>query len=207
MCCRYFIDDHADELLPYFEAAEKSPLTEKLVAKLGRPLRIRGEVRPTDLAAALARSKQGGTAAFPMIWGYSVEGAKGPVFNARSETAGERPMFRDGWASRRCVIPASGFYEWGPGADETKTKYAIQPMGAAVTFLAGIYRFEERRGVRYPAFTILTREALGGMTAIHDRMPVILAREQIADWLDPAADPATVVRHAIRDLTLEEAAG
>jgi len=212
MCCRYYIDDTADELLPYFEEAEKSPLTEKLVAKLGKALVTRGEVRPTDMVAGIALNKRGETAAFPMVWGYSVQGARGPVFNARSETAGERPMFRDGWTNRRCVLPASYFFEWGMPSDYSgegpggkKIKYAIQPKGEAVTWLAGIYRFEESGGVRFPVFTILTKDAVGDMRAVHDRMPVMLKKERIPAWLSPSSDPKRVLAEAIGDLAIERA--
>ena len=214
MCCRYFIDDKADELLPYFESAVHSSLTEKLVAKLGKPLITKGEIRPTNMVVGIALNKRGLTSTFPMIWGYSAQGGRGPIFNARSETAGEKSLFKDGWANHRCIIPASFFFEWGIPADDLengtagkqKTKYAIQPKGASSTWLAGIYRLEESNGVQYPAFTILTKEATGQMTSIHDRMPVLFQQEKITDWLSPDIDPSLTIRHALRDLVVETTA-
>ncbi len=213
MCCRYYIDDGADELLPYFEAAEQSSLTEKLVAKLGKALITKGEVRPTDMVAGIALNKRGMMATFPMVWGYTNRGAKGPVFNARSETAGEKPLFKDGWVNHRCIIPASYFFEWGirgedpddGKAGKQKTKFAIQSKNATVTWLAGIYRIEENNGLRYPAFTILTRAAAGEMTSIHDRMPIIFRKEQIPDWLAPGIDPVQTIRRATTELVVEKA--
>ena len=215
MCCRYFIDDKADELLPYFESAVHSSLTDKLVAKLGKPLVTTGEVRPTNMTAGIALNKRGIVSTFPMVWGYSVQGGRGPVFNARSETAAEKPLFKEGWKNHRCIIPASYFFEWGYPADEAengtagrqKTKFAIQPKGACSTWLAGIYRLEESNGVQFPAFTILTKEATGQMSSIHERMPVMLRQDQISDWLSPDIDPEGIVRRSIRDLVIEKAAG
>lgn len=214
MCCRYFIDDTADELLPDFEAAAQSSLTVKLVAKLGKGLKTKGEVRPTDMVTGIALNRNGVMTTFPMVWGYSVQGAKGPVFNARTEKAGEKQMFKDGWTSRRCIIPASYFFEWGlpsdlldEGTAGKKIKFAIQPKGETVTWLAGIYRIEESGGVKFPAFTILTKAALGQMTTIHDRMPVIFKKEQITEWLSPDVDPAKTIRQAVYDLVVEKAVG
>ena len=213
MCCRYYIDDTADELLPYFEAAVQSPLTAKLVAKLGKALKTKGEVRPTDMVTGIALNSRGVVKTFPMVWGYSVQGAKGPVFNARSETAGEKPMFKDGWENRRCIIPSSYFFEWGyPSesdegntAGKGKTKFVIQPKGETVTWLAGIYRLEENGGLRFPVFSILTKAAIGQMSTIHDRMPVIFRKEQIPEWLAPSGDPAKMIRLAVNDLVVEKA--
>jgi putative SOS response-associated peptidase YedK len=209
MCCRYFIDDKADELLPYFEEAESSSLAEKMTAKLSRPLVTSGEVRPTDMVPVLARGRSGGLRYFPMIWGFRQSGRA--VFNARSETAAEKPLFRDGWKTRRCIVPASCFFEWGPppSPDEgavKRVKYAVQPAGASVTWLAGLYRLEEEGGLTFPVFTVLTKDAEGRMSDIHERMPVMLPGEMIGSWTDPGEDPAKLLRHAVKDV-IAEAAG
>ena len=208
MCCRYFIDDKADELLPYFEEAEESPLAGKMTAKLSRPLVTSGEVRPTDMVPVIARNRAGGIGCFPMIWGYRQSGR--PVFNARTETAAQKPLFRDGWTSRRCIVPASCFFEWGPSASqdeesEKRVKYVIQPEGASVTWLAGIYRLEKEGDLTFPVFTILTKDAVGRMSEIHDRMPVMFPGELIGSWIDPEADPEKLLRHAVKNVFAEEA--
>ena len=95
MCCRYYLDDSTSFLAPYAKSAADSPLTEKMAAKLGRTLVVRGEVRPTDMVPAVALGRQGTAGTFPMIWGYSGTGRKAPIFNARSESAGEKPMFAE----------------------------------------------------------------------------------------------------------------
>ena len=146
---------------------------------------------------------------------YSVQGGRGPVFNARSETAAEKPIFKEGWEKHRCIIPASYFYEWGYPAEDVengtagrqKTKFAIQPKGACSTWLAGIYRLEESNGVQFPAFTILTKEATGQMSTIHDRMPVMFRQDMVSDWLSPDVDPARMIKRALHELVIEKAVG
>ena len=123
-------------------------------------------------------------------------------------------MFRDGWASHRCIIPASFFFEWGMVADSSnespaakKTKFAIQPKGESVTWLAGISRLEESYGVQFPVFSILTKDAVGEMRSVHDRMPVMFRKEMIPEWLSQNRDPARTIRNAIQDLVIEKAVG
>ena len=205
MCCRYFIDDTADELLPYIEAAAQSKLAERMIAKLARPLKQKGEIFPTDMVPVVARSRSGAVSAFPMVWGFRSPVSKTPVFNARSESAAEKAMFRESWQSHRCIIPASYFFEWGKAPDSPdKVKYAIQPRGADAMWMAGLYRYEQAGDFSYPVFTILTRDSAGEMAAIHERMPVILPQGMIEHWLAPDESPEKVLRRALCDLVTEE---
>ena len=124
------------------------------------------------------------------------------------ETADQKPTFRECWQRRRCIIPASFYFEWEhltkpDGTKETGDKYAIQPAGATVTWLAGLYRMENG----YPFFTILTRPPVGEVGRIHDRMPLILPETAIAGWIDPAS-PADTVKEisaaALTEMVLEK---
>jgi len=124
-----------------------------------------------------------------MRWGF--EGYKGrPVINARSETALEKPMFQTSMRERRCLIPASGYYEWmkAEGAGR-KTKYQFYTPGGSLYF-AGFYRLEKNSVL--PHFVILTRQAVGDAEAIHDRMPVILPEKHIEAWLHGNPDAQTI---------------
>ncbi|MBR4204450.1 MAG: SOS response-associated peptidase [Clostridia bacterium] len=210
MCCRYYIDDKADEFAEYFKQAAASPLKDKMVARLARPLRISGEISPTDMVPVLAWDKKGSIRAFPMVWGFTPEPSRRgrPLVNARVETAAVVPSFRDAWASHRCIIPASYFFEWGPPQSEDnvrltkagKARYIIQSKGTSPTWLAGLYHTETVSGLTYPSFTILTRDSAGDMRAIHNRMPVILPSSFMEEWITPQKDPAKLIRYALTDL-------
>ena len=199
MCCRYLLEE-SPELRPIVEAMNRSPLAGKVFP--AGSLRAAGEVRPADAAPVLARSRQGQPLVFPMKWGFT---GKGLVFNARSETAADKPMFRDSWAARRCAVPASCYFEWehreGPGGKKvTGRKYRLQTE-SALTWLCGLYRMEE--GV--PCFVVLTREAGDGIRFIHDRMPLILPEDAARKWLLPDSDPGELLSLARTDLLFRPA--
>ena len=71
-----------------------------------------------------------------------------------------------------------------------------------MTYLAGLYRIEEERGLRYPVFTVLTREPGEILSKIHNRMPVILPEDAISDWIKPDADPGRIVSEALADMDM-----
>ncbi|MBQ1504729.1 MAG: SOS response-associated peptidase family protein [Oscillospiraceae bacterium] len=204
MCCRFYME-MSEDLRPIVEAANRSQLGEKMVAKLGRPVKTQGEARPTDLVPVLAPNRAGKQTVFPMVWGFSLEGRTSPVINARVETAAQKPTFRESWQSRRCVIPASYYFEWehltnAAGQKKTGDKYMLQTYGSEMTWLAGLYRIETCRGLSYPVFTILTRAPGEKLRFIHDRMPLVLPREAVYDWIRPDGDPDEVAKQALTEL-------
>ena len=205
MCCRYYME-LSPELRPYVEAAERSPLTEKLVARLARPLITEGEVRPTNLVPVVAPSRSQKAAVYPMVWGFT--GPTSPLVNARSETANVKPTFQESWQKRRCAIPASWYYEWehftsADGRKKTGEKYMIQPKGAKLMFLAGLYRLEEQKGITVPVFTVLTKEPTEELRRIHDRMPVILPQSAVGKWIEPSARAEDCMQLALSDMIAE----
>ena len=108
-------------------------------------------------------------------WGFPGPGGKGLVFNARSESVTEKPMFREGVARRRVAVPVSWFYEW----NKSKEKYTFTREGSRVLFLAGFYnRYQDGEH-----FVILTTEANSSMAPVHSRMPLILDKDQVRDWI------------------------
>ena len=163
----------------------------------GDQLKMSGEIFPGDTAAAIANSRAGIPSAFPMLWGFALGDGR-TVINARSETAAQKPMFADGMAQRRCVIPASGYYEWEKRGG-MRIRYAIRSEEGGCSWMAGIYRLEKNCA----SFVILTREPAENIAFIHDRMPVLLPETAIADWLDPVCPSTQVLRQAVLSVAFE----
>jgi putative SOS response-associated peptidase YedK len=105
--------------------------------------------------------------------------------NARSESAASKPMFRDAWRHRRCLVPADGWYEWTPGVGGKDPWYFALPDGTPLG-LAGLWaawRGADGRVVESAA--ILTRPATPELAALHERMPALVDPADYAAWLDP----------------------
>lgn len=113
-----------------------------------------------------------------MLWGFSNPYRKGLIINARAETVREKNLFADSIMNRRCLIPASGFYEWDP----YKARFRFSHPDDELLLLAGIYH--EEHGAPAPHYTILTTQANESMIPVHDRMPVIISRDEIHPWLN-----------------------
>ena len=117
-------------------------------------------------------------------WGFPSFKGKGLIINARSETVSEKPMFRAPFQKRRCLVPATGFFEWKKDGNK-KTKHFIS-IDNKLFYMAGIYWFfrdKNDESIIFPAFTILTTCANKKMQAIHDRMPVIIDENNMEKWL------------------------
>ncbi|MFT4052384.1 MAG: SOS response-associated peptidase [Microbacterium sp.] len=135
----------------------------------------------------------------PARWGLVPPWAKdlsigAKAFNARTEDAAHRPMFRQALATRRAVVPASGYYEWRAEAGG-KTPYYIHPADDAPLLFAGLYQWwrDPAKAADDPArwllsFTIMTRSAVGSLASIHDRMPLFLDPDHADVWLDPTTE-------------------
>jgi len=114
--------------------------------------------------------------------------------NARAETLARRPAYRAAFESRRCVVPADGFYEWS-GPKQARQPHWFHPPRGGLLLLAGLY--ETWRAAPDHAevtFTIITTTANAVVASIHDRMPVILNDEQADTWLYARSEPATLQR-------------
>ena len=130
------------------------------------------DICPDD-NAVIIMSGDGKLKAARMKWGFRDDFHNSMVINARAETADSKPMFSESLKERRCLIPASGFYEW----NASKTKYRF--TGGGLMFLAGIYRQENGED----HYTILTTDANDSMRPVHNRMPVMIDRSEIRAWL------------------------
>ena len=156
-----------------------------------------GEVFPGDFAGVIASDRKLEPQAFGMKWGYNLPDGK-LIFNARSETAAQKAMFADGMRQRRCLIPADCYYEWQKTA-QGKRKYQLAPSNPNGFFLAGIYRIEKGSAV----FSVLTKEPVESIAFIHPRMPVILPKEAMSDWLNPRYNGVEILNAAVGDIRFD----
>ena len=208
MCTRFYVEPMSS-YHGLIEKAQRTALAKEIMVKLGKPLTMTGEIRPTDVAAVLAPNKAGRMAVFPMLWGFWVDGYNAPIVNCRIETADSKPLWKDSWYRRRCVIPCSWYFEWehfsSPDGKRKKTgdKYSIQPKGSDHTYLAGLYRFEEHGGMQVPVFSVLTRTPSASVRSLHDRMPLILGKEDVASWIRPDGDPREMCEKALTEMVVE----
>ena len=191
MCGRYYVEpESSSELLELIAEAKRKSDEVKT-----------GEVFPSDTAAVIANNRQLKPTVFPMRWGFERRGG-GLVINARSETAAEKQLFRESAQLRRCLIPASCYFEWEHRADG-KVKYAIRPRGKELLYLGGLYTKPEPGAL--PRFTILTRKAADDISFIHDRMPVIVPKEKEPDWLSQQMTLDELLEDAETDMEYSEA--
>ncbi len=116
-------------------------------------------------------------------WGFKLKGSKKDLINARMETAFDKPLFKRAFYENRCIIPANAFYEWKT-EDNGKIKYRISVKGSSLFPMAGLYKhFIDENNDSYIGVVILTCPANEQMSPIHDRMPVILKKEDEEIWL------------------------
>jgi putative SOS response-associated peptidase YedK len=129
-------------------------------------------------------------------WGLIPSWAKDPsignrLINARAETLAEKPSFRKPFKRTRCLVAADGFYEWKVNPDgKTKTPMRVRLKADEPFAMAGLWdHWTGPDGKEVKSFTIVTTAASESIAQIHDRMPVILKREDEAGWLDPETKP------------------
>ena len=154
----------------------------------------RYNIAPTQPVAAVRLDKQGERELTFFRWGLIPSWAKDISFgsrliNARSETVAEKPSFRSAFKRRRCLIPASGFFEWQK-IDGRKQPIYIHPRDEGIFALAGLWeQWHDPEGGLLQSCTILTTTPNELMEPIHNRMPVIIENEDFNMWLDPGDRP------------------
>ncbi|MEZ5841776.1 MAG: SOS response-associated peptidase [Hyphomicrobiales bacterium] len=125
-------------------------------------------------------------------WGLLPSWVKDPaafplLINARSETAATKPAFRAAMRHRRCLIPANGFYEWGPGTAGRRQPYWCAPKDGGLVAFAGLLEtYADPNGSEIDTAAILTTAANRRLRPVHDRMPAVILPEDFAAWLDTA---------------------
>ncbi len=179
MCGRYSLIARLNDLLSQF-AAEAAGLEDY-------PLYERYNIPPTaDIP--VVRVVDGKRQLSLMRWGllpsWTKDIKKAPMLNnARAETVAEKPSFRSAYKRRRCIIPASGFFEWLQDSKPKQPFYFHRPDGKFLAF-AGLWE----RWQEFDSCTIVTTDPNEVMEPIHDRMPVILGDNDYSEWLDPSIE-------------------
>ena len=166
MCGRYQIDDEV--------SVEIRSMIENIEQKTAGVTLKRGEIYPTNLVPVWM-PVNGQPEPEAAVWGFPGFSGKGVLINARAETVPDKKTFRACMEQRRCVIPASGFYEWDTG----KNKIYFRNPDAEVLYMAGLYQ-QNGQEVR---FVIVTTQANASMLDVHNRMPLLLQKEELKDWI------------------------
>lgn len=164
----------------------------ELYGLTGTPLNLepRFNIAPTTQVLTV-RSDGKGRFASLMRWGlipawWKPENKLPATFNARADTAATKPMFRSAFKARRCIVPASGFYEWKTIEGEKRPFYITAKDGAPLS-IAGLWEAWDEDGEEKLSCTIVTTDANETMAPIHNRMPVILGRFDFDAWLSGRA--------------------
>ena len=151
-------------------------------------LEPRYNLAPTQ-EVAIVRRAEGTRRLDRARWGLIPSWAKDPsiasrLINARSETAPEKPAFRSAFKSRRCLVPADGFYEWVKDG-KAKQPWLLEPAAGGPIAFAGLFEhWHQPDGVELRTMTILTTDASADIRHLHDRMPVILGSDAYDAWLE-----------------------
>ncbi len=163
MCGRYTV----------FTQDEDSLMTKFLKqAGFNEPM---SEIYPTN-AAPIIMPFEGKITARCAFWGFPLTNSSKPVINACSESAAGKRFFSDALYRRRCVIPATGFFEW---CRKTKDKYIFTPRYSDLMYMAGAYNVYGA----FKRFVIFTRPADEDVSDVHNRMPVLIAQENVREYL------------------------
>ena len=191
MCGRYVVVTPPDELQRLFETVNAVPNAAPT-----------WNMAPTRLAPVVRLHPETNARHLDLLrWGLLPHWVRGdpkkvrqPI-NARAETAATSPMFRDAFARRRCIVPIDAFYEWQV-TPEGKIPHAVARADGAVMALAGLWegwRGEGDEVVR--SYTVVTTNAVDQLGHLHERMPVVLEREDWPAWLGEAdGDPHALMR-------------
>jgi putative SOS response-associated peptidase YedK len=162
----------------------------------------RWNISPTQEIAVVRAAPGGGRQLVFCRWGLVPSWADDPkignrMINARAETVAEKPSFRTPLARRRCLIVADGFYEWQKTPDGKQPHYITLAEDGPFA-LAGLWEHWRRGETAFDSATIITTEANELLRPIHDRMPVIVPREEYGLWLDERVDRAEGVTPLLR---------
>ncbi len=197
MCGRFALFASPELVAEYFALAEPPSLAPHY------------NLTPGQDIAAVRVDRDGVLRLSALRWGlvpfWAKDAAIGRrLINARLDSLADKPAFREALTRRRCLIPASGFYEWGVDAAGKKQPFFVRPRGEPLLAIAGLWeRWRAPSGEPLETCVIVTTEANATLAPIHDRMPVVLTRAAQDVWLDARSDVATITELAARGPELE----
>ena len=160
----------------------------------------RYNIAPTQTVPVVLRDP-GGFTVQELVWGlipYWVKDSRvgARSINARAETVADKPTFREPFRKRRCLVPASGFYEWRKGPGRTRTPfYFTAADDQRPLIFAGLWDEWRHDDDTVRSFTIITTGADSRMASFHDRMPLVLEPTIWRRWLEGTADEALTILH------------
>lgn len=180
MCGRYNLITDTEALVDFFEV-------EHILVEPAE-LAPRYNIAPSQ-AVPIVRMGGAGRELLLATWGLVPHWSREPetkysTINARAETVAEKPAFRDAFRHQRCLIPATGFYEWKRSGDH-KTPYNICMPDHKLFAFAGLWDRWSRGAEGFESCSIIVTKANATMQPVHERMPVILNRAQYNSWLNP----------------------
>jgi len=180
MCGRFVLIATVEELVEKFRIAESQKVEERY------------NIAPGQNVMAV-REQKGARNLDSLRWGLVPSWSKDPkigyrMINARAETIGEKPAYRAPFKKKRCIVPASGFYEWvraGQAGGKEKRPHYIKFRSCEPFGIAALWDAWEGEGGVIESCTLITTSANKLISSFHDRMPVILPPENYDAWLDP----------------------
>ncbi len=195
MCGRYALSASQNELMDAFEI---------ITGYVGPVLPADWNITPTREIYIVRDNREAQRELATVSWGLiapwsedaqSALRSQSQAINARTETVHEKPTFRNAFTSRRCLIPASGYYEWATEMGPYAPKQPFFIHGDGLIAFAGIWdRWRSPDGSYQESAAIITRPAVEFLATVHHRMPTFLPRERWDAWLDPALNKVDEIR-------------
>lgn len=198
MCGRYTLHQSAAELKQRYNLATQP-----------EDIHANFNVAPGQFMPIITETEPGKPQLEIMKWGLIPFWAKDArigykMINARSESLFEKPAWRKAILSRRCLIPADGFYEWQKSTEDAKERkkpFYIHPKQLSICSFAGVWEtWKDEQGNEWKTYSIITTDANKEMAGVHDRMPLILHQEDEPTWLEPSRATRDSIEPLLRPL-------
>ncbi|MAG81324.1 MULTISPECIES: SOS response-associated peptidase [unclassified Limnobacter] len=198
MCGRYVLEGPVSRLTTYFDA--RYTKDESL-------FKNSYNIAPTTQVPVVRINREGERVILNHVWGLIPHWSKDKTVsaklnNARGETVHEKPSFRAAFRKFRCLIPASGYYEWQTppeGSGRRKQPFYIYPNETPYFAMAGVcdHWIDKMSGELVMSTAIITTEPCEKLKQVHDRMPVMIPKGDWAEWLDPKNQDLTLLRQFV----------